>query len=153
MDHYKAPHQLGKASIPFMLQQVVGWGGDVEELATGLAEFAVDGTLVTVISSERPQGLPEALRGCTFQHVEGSPTSFSSFHQAGLADCDSLLLGGPLPPPPHTPLPSPASFSLDPNPHFITLSSGPHLPRTAQGCTPLIFPPLYGLLHLLTYRP
>ncbi|KAL3142871.1 hypothetical protein ABBQ38_003160 [Trebouxia sp. C0009 RCD-2024] len=73
---------------------VVGWGGDVEELATGLAEFAVDGTLVTVISSERPQGLPEALRGCTFQHVEGSPTSFSSFHQAGLADCDSLLLGG-----------------------------------------------------------
>ncbi|KAL3151949.1 hypothetical protein ABBQ32_001075 [Trebouxia sp. C0010 RCD-2024] len=73
---------------------VVGWGGDVEELATGLAEFAVDGTLVTVISSERPQGLPESLRGCTFQHVEGSPTSFSSFHQAGLADCDSLLLGG-----------------------------------------------------------
>ena len=77
------------------MHQVVGWGEDVEELATGLAEFAVDGTLVTVISSERPQGLPESLRGCRFRHVHGSPTSFSSFHQAGLADCDSLLLGAP----------------------------------------------------------
>ena len=75
--------------------QVVGWGDNVEELAAGLAEFAVEGTLVTVISPERPYGLPEALRGCRFRHVEGSPTSFSSFHQAGLADCDSLLLGAP----------------------------------------------------------
>ena len=77
------------------MHQVVGWGEDVEELAAGLAEFAVDGTLVTVISSERPHGMPDTLRGCRFRHVEGSPTSFSSFHQAGLADCDSLLLGRP----------------------------------------------------------
>ncbi|DBB16525.1 TPA: hypothetical protein ACH3X3_014790 [Trebouxia sp. C0006] len=74
---------------------VVGWGDTVDELAAGLAEFAVDGTLVTVISPDRPHGLPqEPLRGCTFRHVEGSPTSFQSFHQAGLAECDSLLLGG-----------------------------------------------------------
>lgn len=77
------------------MHQVVGWGEDVEELAAGLAEFAVDGTLVTVISSERPHGMPDRLRGCRFRHVGGSPTSFSSFHQAGLADCDSLLLGRP----------------------------------------------------------
>lgn len=76
--------------------QVVGWGDQVEELAAGLAEFAVDGTVVTVISPDRPRGLPEEpLRGCTFRHVEGSPTSFQSFHQAGLAECDSLLLGMP----------------------------------------------------------
>ena len=90
-------HQLGGfveyRGAVVVMHQVVGWGGDVEELAAGLAEFAVDGTLVTVISSERPQGLPDRLRGCRFRHVEGSPTSFSSFHQAGLADCDSLLLG------------------------------------------------------------
>lgn len=68
----------------------------MEELAAGLAEFAVDGTVVTVISPDRPRGLPEEpLRGCTFRHVEGSPTSFQSFHQAGLAECDSLLLGMP----------------------------------------------------------
>lgn len=84
----------------------------MEELATGLAEFAVEGTLVTVISSERPQGLPQALSGCTFRHVPGSPTSFSSFHQAGLADCDSLLLGAPpcTPPSPFTAAPSPIFF-------------------------------------------
>lgn len=74
---------------------VVGWGDSLEELAAGLAEFAVDGTLVTVISPERPRGLPMGpLRGCQFRHVEGSPTSFQSFHQAGVAECDSLLLGG-----------------------------------------------------------
>ena len=28
--------------------------------------------------------------------MEGSPTSFQSFHQAGLAECDSLLLGMPI---------------------------------------------------------
>lgn len=74
---------------------VVGWGDSMEELASGLAEFAVEGTQVTVISPERPSGLPEGpLRGCKFKHIKGSSTSFKSFHQAGMAECDSLLLGG-----------------------------------------------------------
>ena len=73
---------------------MVGWGDSIGELAAGLAEFAVEGTLVTVISPDRPLGLPDQpLRGCHFRHVEGSSTSFQSFHQAGLAECDSLLLG------------------------------------------------------------
>ena len=68
----------------------------MEELASGLAEFAVEGTQVTVISPERPSGLPEGpLRGCKFKHVKGSSTSFKTFHQAGMAECDSLLLGMP----------------------------------------------------------
>lgn len=74
--------------------QVVGWGHHFEDLASGLAEFAVEGTQVNVINPERPRGLPEVpLRGCQFHHIEGSATSFQSFRQADLADCDSILLG------------------------------------------------------------
>ncbi len=85
-------HRMSRCSD--WLWQVVGWGDSVEELAGGLAEFAVEGTRVTVISPDQPQGLPKGpLRGCQFRHIEGSPTSFQSFHQAGVANCDSLLLG------------------------------------------------------------
>ena len=49
---------------------------------------------MNVINPERPRGLPELpLRGCQFHHIEGSATSFQSFRQAELADCDSILLG------------------------------------------------------------
>lgn len=85
---------------PFSIAQVVGWGPHFEDLASGLAEFAVDGTVVSVINPERPRGLPEQpLRGIQFNHIEGSATSFNSFRQADLADCDSILLGKMLTPP------------------------------------------------------
>ena len=143
-----------------MAYQVVGWGEDVEELAAGLAEFAVDGSLVTVISSERPRGLPEGLRGCRFRHVEGSPTSFSSFQQAGLADCDSLLLGMP-PPQPLTlhPLPFPLMLvPLSPNPPQLGLADcapctwvhTPHPYPVTLPLPPLTLPPP-PLLPLRTY--
>lgn len=75
---------------------MVGWGPHFEDLAAGLAEFAVEGTRVNVINPERPRGLPEQpLRGCQFNHIQGSATSFNSFREAELADCDSILLGQP----------------------------------------------------------
>ena len=51
--------------------QVVGWGDSMEELASDLAQSAVEGTQVTVTSPERPSGLPQGLSGSASSSDEG----------------------------------------------------------------------------------
>ena len=64
-------------------------------MPAGLSEFAVEGTVVSVVSQEVPQGMPERrVNGCRFNHIQGDPSSWKSFQKAGMAEADSILLGG-----------------------------------------------------------
>ena len=64
-------------------------------LPAGLSEFAVEGTVVSVVSQEVPPGMPERrVNGCRFNHIQGDPSSWKSFQKAGMAEADSILLGG-----------------------------------------------------------
>ena len=64
-------------------------------MPAGLSEFAVEGTVVSVVSQEVPPGMPERrVNGCRFNHVQGDPSSWKSFQKAGMAEADSILLGG-----------------------------------------------------------
>eukprot|EP00891_Asterochloris_glomerata_P002795 jgi/Astpho2/2795/fgenesh1_pg.00050_%23_80_t len=73
---------------------VLGWPGRIDDLAAGLSEYAVEGTVVSVVSQEVPPGMPERrVNGCRFNHIQGDPSSWKSFQKAGMAEADSILLG------------------------------------------------------------
>ncbi len=51
--------------------------------------------MVSVVSQEVPPGMPERrVNGCRFNHIQGDPSSWKSFQKAGMAEADSILLGG-----------------------------------------------------------
>ena len=56
---------------------VIGWNMDqtVEGLIEGLGDFAPADSSVTIISPEKPDGIPEECGTCECRHLEGSVAS------------------------------------------------------------------------------
>ncbi|KAK9797373.1 hypothetical protein WJX73_006662 [Symbiochloris irregularis] len=78
---------------------VAWWDEDITDLARSLSIFAPRGSVVKVISAEKPEGFPDEKSkllapGCRFTHVEGDPANADSLRKAGAAGAQAIIIGG-----------------------------------------------------------